>query len=161
MNERPIIDRLEWHAWAAACVFCVIFFGSASAQSAITHTVLEDDNNDDDQMGVLPKVAPNVIISVNPPHPSIAWSGFRDALSRADKTAVLHYFSNPEKYDAVFEAMGSNMKLLALSMSGFDFIELTSNYATAVVNLAEPSGRASQHYVTFTFKDGRWQIMDF
>lgn len=104
---------------------------------------------------------PNVSITVSPPHPSIAWTGLNDALSRADKTAVLNYFADSSKYDAIFTAMGDNMKLLASSMSGFAFIEIASNHASAVVNQTEPSGTVFQHYVTFIYKDRRWQIIDF
>jgi hypothetical protein len=106
-------------------------------------------------------LTPNMSLTVNPPHPSVAWTGVNDALGRGDKATALTYFAEPEKYDALFTALGANMRSLSSSMSGFEFTEVAANYATAVVNQVEPSGTVSQHYITFIYKDGRWQIVDF
>jgi len=142
------------HSATVFVLWCAALAGDVMAQTGRTGSTYSTDLNGREQSVM--SVQEQSVAS----HPGIAWNGMIDALQRADKTAVLTYFAAPGKYDPIFTAMGANMKKMALALSGFNVIELTPTYAVAVVNQADLSGTVSQHYVTFIYRDGRWQIVD-
>ncbi|HEY8101774.1 MAG TPA: hypothetical protein VIF82_13580 [Burkholderiaceae bacterium] len=90
------------------------------------------------------------------------WSGMLNALSNGDTTTALSYINDESKdsYAQIFSDLGSNVQQLPSSLSNFNFVTVTSTYATAVVSQSY-GGQNTMGFVNFMLGAGGWNIVGF
>jgi hypothetical protein len=97
----------------------------------------------------------------NPGSIVAAWNGLRASLDASDPASALGFFSTESRnrYDAVFQRLGSQLPNLSPRWSGLEQIRVSSLEATYSIKQTF-EGVTTDYLVQFVYQDGRWVLLE-
>jgi hypothetical protein len=97
----------------------------------------------------------------NPGSIVAAWNGLRASLDASDPASALNFFATESRnrYEAVFQRLGSQLPNLSPRWSGLEQIRVGSQHATYVIKQTF-NGVTTDYLVSFVYQDGRWVLLE-